>query len=133
MLYGSTSLFVGTTSLVRWDHSPHVESICPDFQLASVRVTLQSDSVSERSDCTVLVFPAGQLRVLLPLAKSRSNKLPSGDDNDRDLPNSTGDTWDTLLLRDLGLINGYFGEFSRSFVELDRFGAKISTGRCGTR
>lgn len=40
--------------------SPHVESISPDFELASVGVALKSDSVGERADSAILVFPSCQ-------------------------------------------------------------------------
>jgi hypothetical protein len=48
-----------------------------------------------------------------------SGKQPT---NDVNLPNSTGQTRDTLVLRDLRLVDGNLRKLSGLLVELDRFG-----------
>jgi hypothetical protein len=43
----------------------------------------------------------------------------------RDVPNGSGDSGNSVFLRDLGLVDWDLGEFTRLLVELDRLG----TGR----
>jgi hypothetical protein len=51
-----------------------------------------------------------------------SGKQPT---NDVNLPNSTGQTRDTLVLRDLRLVDGNLRKLSGLLVELDRLGTRV--------
>lgn len=78
-------------------YQSHVESIGPNLKLTSVSGTLKGDGVGERSNGTILVFPDGR-----------------------------GQSRDSELFGNLGLVDGDLGQFTGSFVVFNRSGTAVN-------
>ena len=101
-------------STTKWMHLLHLVSIREDLKFAAVVVTLEGDTVGERSNGSALIFP-GEINWHDSSKKTNSSYAR--------VPCRRGDTRNPVVRLDLFFIDDHPTELSSVFIPLQRVGS----------